>query len=71
MAYPCYCSPEQLEADRRAAEAEHRPPRYVGRCAALTPAEREQRDAQGLRPAIRGRGFPVGCACRLLYCEGP
>src|SRR3990172_8519386 len=32
-AYHCYCSSEELEADRRQAEAEQRPPRYVGRCA--------------------------------------
>ena len=39
-AYPCYCSSEELEADRREQEANKLPPRYVGRCAALTPDER-------------------------------
>ena len=33
LAYPCYCTPEELEADRRAQEAAKQPPRYVGRCA--------------------------------------
>ncbi len=37
LAYPCYCTSEELEEDRRRAEAEHRPPRYEGRCARLTP----------------------------------
>jgi glutamyl-tRNA synthetase len=31
-AYPCYCSPEQLEAMRKQAEREHRKPGYDGRC---------------------------------------
>ena len=37
LAYPCYCTPEELEADRKAQEAAKQPPRYVGRCARLTP----------------------------------
>src|SRR5437867_7805737 len=37
LAYPCYCTPEELEADRKAQEAAHEPPRYVGRCANLSP----------------------------------
>ena len=57
-AYPCYCTPEELEADRKLAEAEGRPPRYIGRCASLTP-ERARR-ARGRGPAARhpipGRG---------------
>ncbi len=54
-AYPCYCTPEELEADRRAQEAAKQPPRYVGRCANLTPDERVAREAEGRRPAIRFR----------------
>ncbi len=54
-AYPCYCTPEELEADRRAQEAAHEPPRYVGRCARLTREERSAREAEGRRPAIRFR----------------
>ena len=40
LAYPCYCTPEELDADRKAQEAAKQPPRYVGRCAHLTPEER-------------------------------
>jgi nondiscriminating glutamyl-tRNA synthetase len=58
LAYPCYCSPELLEADRKAQEAAHEAPRYVGRCAALTPAERAEREAGGLRGALRFRVKP-------------
>jgi glutamyl-tRNA synthetase len=31
-AYPCYCSPEELEAKRKQAEREHRKPGYDGTC---------------------------------------
>jgi glutamyl-tRNA synthetase len=58
LAYPCYCTPGELEADRRAQEAAHEPPRYVGRCAALTPAERASRAAEGRRGALRFRVAP-------------
>jgi glutamyl-tRNA synthetase len=54
-AYPCYCTPEELEADRRAQEAARQSPGYVGRCAALTTDERAAREAEGRRPALRFR----------------
>jgi glutamyl-tRNA synthetase len=54
-AYPCYCTPEELEADRREQEANKLPPRYVGRCASLTPDERAAREAEGRRGALRFR----------------
>jgi len=52
-AYPCYCTPEELEADRKAQEAAKQPPRYVGRCAALTAADRAAREAEGRQGALR------------------
>jgi nondiscriminating glutamyl-tRNA synthetase len=54
-AYPCFCTPGELEADRRSREADQLPSGYSGRCARLTPAEREARAAEGRRPAIRFR----------------
>jgi glutamyl-tRNA synthetase len=54
-AYPCYCTPEELDADRKAQEAARLPPRYVGRCAALTADERAAREADGRPAAIRFR----------------
>jgi glutamyl-tRNA synthetase len=57
-AYPCYCTPEELDADRRAQEAAKRPPRYLGRCASLTAEERADREAEGRRAAIRFRVEP-------------
>jgi nondiscriminating glutamyl-tRNA synthetase len=55
LAYPCFCSPDELDADRAAQEAAKQPPRYVGRCAALTPEERQAREAEGRRGALRFR----------------
>ena len=54
QAYPCYCTAEELDADRKAQEAAKEPPRYVGRCAALTPEERAAREAEG-----RHRRHPI------------
>jgi nondiscriminating glutamyl-tRNA synthetase len=55
LAYPCYCTPEELDADRTAQEAARQPPRYVGRCAKLTVEERRAREAQGRTGALRFR----------------
>ncbi|MFH0750345.1 MAG: glutamate--tRNA ligase, partial [Chloroflexota bacterium] len=57
-AYPCYCSPEELEADRKGQEAAKLPLRYLGRCAGLTPDERAARAVAGRRPALRFRVEP-------------
>jgi glutamyl-tRNA synthetase len=54
-AYPCYCTPDELDADRKAQEAAKEAPRYVGRCAALTPDERAVREAEGRPAALRFR----------------
>jgi len=59
LAYPCYCTPEELDADRKAQEAAHEAPRYVGRCANLTLEERAAREAAGKRGALRFR-VPAG-----------
>ena len=58
QAYPCFCSPDELDADRKAQEAAKQPPRYVGRCATLTAQERAERAAEGRRPATRFRVRP-------------
>ena len=55
QAYPCYCTAEELDADRKAQEAAKEPPRYIGRCAALTSDERAARVAEGRTAAIRFR----------------
>jgi glutamyl-tRNA synthetase len=54
-AYHCYCTPDELEAERKRLEALKLPPRYSGRCANLTPEERAAFEAEGRRPALRFR----------------
>ncbi len=58
LAYPCFCTPDELEADRKTQEAAKLAPKYVGRCATLTPEEREARAAEGRTPVIRFRVRP-------------
>ena len=52
-AYHCFCTKEQLEKRRAAAQAEGRPPRYGGECRKLAPAEAERRRAAGEPCAVR------------------
>jgi glutamyl-tRNA synthetase len=54
-AYPCYCTPEELDAERKRLEALKLPPRYSGRCAKLTAEQRAAFEAEGRRPALRFR----------------
>jgi nondiscriminating glutamyl-tRNA synthetase len=54
-AYYCYCTPDELAADRAAQEANREPVHYIGRCAHLTSAERAAREAEGRRPVVRFR----------------
>ena len=55
LAYPCFCTPEQLDADRKGQEAAKLPPRYVARCATLTLEDRAAFEAEGRRGALRFR----------------
>jgi glutamyl-tRNA synthetase/nondiscriminating glutamyl-tRNA synthetase len=54
-AYHCFCSAGQLEADRQAALAEGRPPKYVGRCRMLGRDESRRRLTNGQTAVIRLR----------------
>ena len=54
-AYPCFCTREQLDAERRAAVEAGQPARYSGRCRSLTREAVEARIAAGERPALRFR----------------
>jgi nondiscriminating glutamyl-tRNA synthetase len=55
QAYYCFCTVEQIEADRAADLAAGKPVRYSGRCRQLSSAVAEQRIAAGERPATRFR----------------
>ncbi len=52
-AYPCYCSSEKLEEERRRFLAQGRPVRYVGTCRSLNPEQRAEFEAQGKKPVYR------------------
>src|SRR5271163_4096225 len=52
-AYPCYCTPEDLELSRKLQRMSGKPPRYAGTCRHLTSAQRAEREARGLRPTLR------------------
>ena len=52
-AYPCYCTPDELELARKLERMAGRPPRYTGTCRALTGDERAARLAQGRKPTLR------------------
>jgi nondiscriminating glutamyl-tRNA synthetase len=54
-AYRCFCTPEQLEAERAAAAAAHQPQVYSGRCRAIPAEESERRAAAGELYAVRLR----------------
>ena len=55
QAYRCFCSAEQLEADRQAALAAGRPPKYGGRCRNVPPDEARRRVENGEPAVIRFR----------------
>ncbi|MGQ0428477.1 MAG: glutamate--tRNA ligase [Gammaproteobacteria bacterium] len=52
-AYPCYCTPAELDASRRSQAARSAPPRYEGTCRGLDAAARAARASAGRRPALR------------------
>jgi glutamyl-tRNA synthetase len=57
--YPCFCTPLELEASRRAQLSSGRPPRYAGTCRNLSREQREQKRREGLAPTTRFR-VPAG-----------
>ena len=54
-AYPCYCTPLEIEVSRRSQLAAGRPPRYAGTCRELDPQQRAARLAEGRQPTLRFR----------------
>jgi len=54
-AYPCYCTPEELEEGKQRALAEGHTPVYGGECRDLPPERRKAREAEGRLPALRFR----------------
>lgn len=54
-AYKCYCTSEELEAEREAQRSEGIMPQYSGKCAHLTKEERAEKEAAGIAPSVRIR----------------
>jgi nondiscriminating glutamyl-tRNA synthetase len=55
QAYRCFCTPEQLDADRQAALSAGRPPKYVGRCRDIPPDAARRRLENGEAAVVRFR----------------
>jgi nondiscriminating glutamyl-tRNA synthetase len=52
-AYHCFCSQEQLDAERDAARAADLPPKYSGACRSIPAGEAGARIAAGEKPVVR------------------
>jgi glutamyl-tRNA synthetase len=53
LAYPCFCTEQQLALTRKIQVSSGKPPRYAGTCRQLTPEAVQEKLAQGLKPALR------------------
>jgi glutamyl-tRNA synthetase len=53
LAYPCYCTAEDLELSRKLQRMSGKPPRYAGTCRHLSVAQRGERQSRGLTPTLR------------------
>ena len=68
--YPCFCTPEELEAERQMAQADKRDWVYSGKCRALPTEERERRVAAGEPYTLRMR-VPEGVTAFHDLLRGP
>lgn len=59
QAYPCFCSDQELQRQRRAQLAARQPPRYPGTCSRLTAAEIRARLDRAECPTLRFRIPPA------------
>ncbi|MGC9206961.1 glutamate--tRNA ligase [Acidithiobacillus sp.] len=55
QAYPCYCSAEDLAAERAVQRASGKSPRYGGRCRHLNEGQRSDLEARSIQPVLRYR----------------
>ncbi len=55
LAYPCFCSQQELAISRKIQLSSGKAPRYSGTCAHLSAADVEKKLAQGLQPTLRFR----------------
>lgn len=52
-AYHCYCTEEELEAQRQQLLTQGQMPRYTGKCRNLTEQEKKRFEAEGRKPTVR------------------
>ncbi|MEZ5458662.1 MAG: glutamate--tRNA ligase [Steroidobacteraceae bacterium] len=60
LAYPCWCTPLELDVARRSQLAAGRPPRYAGTCRDLDAAQRAARAARASAPPTLRFRVPAG-----------
>ena len=53
IAYPCYCTEEELRERRREDLKQKKAPKYDGRCRGLSKEERENFEKRGRKPTLR------------------
>ena len=58
-AYYCYCTDDELEAERQALAAQSQMPRYMGKCRNLTPEQIAEFEKEGRKPTVRFK-VPAG-----------
>jgi glutamyl-tRNA synthetase len=53
LAYPCYCTPDELTQMREQLLARGETPRYIGRCRGLSPGQARELEGEGRKPSLR------------------
>lgn len=53
LVYPCYCTEEELELERKRQMGRGHMPKYGGKCKKLTPEERKKMDDEGKTSVLR------------------
>lgn len=66
LAYPCFCTEEELALMRKVQRASGKPPRYAGTCFGLSSEKIAQKTAQGLKPTLR---FHVPNDCLIEFVD--
>jgi glutamyl-tRNA synthetase len=67
LAYPCFCSPTELEVSRKVQLSSGQPPRYSGKCGRLSVEEAAHRREQGIQPTLR---FRVPREAQVEFVDG-
>lgn len=71
VAYPCFCSDQELAVMRKVQLSSGQPPRYAGTCRNLTAEQIAEKKAQGKKPTLRFR-VPDNQAIKFVdFVRGP